>query len=146
MMQLGWDALREMARHGATPDRRMYRVKPSVVAADGGGPRSEADTDPTKGGGEGQAAIDAAVAWGRRCINPGTRVPRGELEVALIRFQQHFVGGKGRTVEGVTTGGGTRSINLAFESVLVRAKRSGRAGRVKVRHRASSGRRLLSRR
>merc|ERR1712232_1333680 len=48
----------------------------------------------------------------------------GESE--LVNFQQEFLGGKMRELEAMCTGGGTRSINIAFRSVLQRAKTQGR--------------------
>ena len=40
----------------------------------------------------------------------------------MVSFQRHFLGGRSKALEALTTGGGTRSINLAFEAVLAKAK------------------------
>jgi len=50
---------------------------------------------------------------------------RRELMLSFIKFQMQFVGGHRRSsIEASVTGGGTRSINMAFETVLERARRS----------------------
>jgi hypothetical protein len=49
-------------------------------------------------------------------------VSRQVLEKHLVEFQRNFLGGQTLPLlEAATTGGGTRSINLAFESVLAKA-------------------------
>ena len=47
------------------------------------------------------------------------------MERELVAFQMSFPGGQGRALEAITSGGGTRSINLAFESVLFEAQQMG---------------------
>jgi hypothetical protein len=55
-------------------------------------------------------------------------VTREALEKHLVNFQRHFLGGKSHEkLETCTTGGGTRSINLAFESTLARVEAERRA-------------------
>ena len=51
--------------------------------------------------------------------------PRRFFEAELVAFQRRFLGGAARTVEAVSTGGGTRSINCAFEAVLRRRRAGG---------------------
>jgi hypothetical protein len=62
-----------------------------------------------------------SIEWGKKHINENI-IKRSEIENELINFQREFVGGKDRYLETFTTGGGTRSINLAFQSVLSRVK------------------------
>ena len=46
------------------------------------------------------------------------RQKRQDFHGDLVAFQRHFLGGLQKDVEAVATGGGTRSINVAFETVL----------------------------
>ena len=62
-----------------------------------------------------------AIEWGKKYINNPTAT-RSNLETLLVNFQRNFIGGKDRSLEVVSTAGGTRSINLAFESVLVKCR------------------------
>merc|ERR1711865_1128759 len=62
-----------------------------------------------------------AIEWGKKYINNPTAT-RSNLETLLVNFQRNFIGGKNRSLEVVSTAGGTRSINLAFESVLVKCR------------------------
>ena len=72
-----------------------------------------------------------------KTINPEERIGRklthANLEALLVHFQREFLGGKDRALEVFSTGGGTRSINLAFEAVIesTRSRSPGRS-RVKV--------------
>merc|ERR1712054_22624 len=60
-------------------------------------------------------------------------LPRENLERHVVEFQRDFVGGKHRDIEAIVTAGGTRSVNLALESVLVGAKKAmGETVRCKV--------------
>jgi len=61
------------------------------------------------------------MEWGKRSM----LLPRKELEEHVLQFQRHFAGGKNRPVEVCTSGGGTRSIQYAFETVLKRARDAG---------------------
>ena len=56
------------------------------------------------------------MTWARRQLS--TTKTRQDFEGDLVAFQRHFLGGLQKDVEAVSTGGGTRSINVAFESVL----------------------------
>ena len=62
-----------------------------------------------------------AIEWGKKYIN-NPKATRSNLETLLVNFQRNFIGGKDRSLEVVSTAGGTRSINLAFESVLVKCR------------------------
>ena len=48
------------------------------------------------------------------------KLPRSALESEMVGFQRSFLGGKHLKLEAFTTGGGTRSINLAIESIIAR--------------------------
>ena len=87
---------------------------------------------------------DVAISWGMSSVGTGTLIrpaageekksstpktsmpervhcrplTRENLEALLVHFQRDFLGGKDRSLEVFSTGGGTRSINLAFESVI----------------------------
>ena len=56
------------------------------------------------------------LTWARQQLS--TTKTRQDFEGDLVAFQRHFLGGLKKDVEAVATGGGTRSINVAFESVL----------------------------
>ncbi len=53
----------------------------------------------------------------------GRQLTRANLEALLVHFQRDFLGGKDRALEVFSTGGGTRSINLAFEAVIASHRR-----------------------
>lgn len=110
---LGWAALRDIARQTApvTDGSRIFHhmsLPPYRVGDD-------ALILP-----EGANAIEQALSWGKA----GMTLPRADLERSVFQFQRNFVGGKSRDVEAIVTAGGTRSGNVAFESVLARAKDS----------------------
>jgi SHS2 domain-containing protein len=73
------------------------------------------------------AAAAADVSPSSKTVNPeeriGRRLTRANLEALLVHFQREFLGGKERALEVFSTGGGTRSINLAFEAVIANHKR-----------------------
>ena len=56
------------------------------------------------------------LTWARQQLS--TTKSRKDFEGDLVAFQRHFLGGLQKDVEAVATGGGTRSINVAFETVL----------------------------
>mmetsp|Transcript_6293 Transcript_6293/g.19011 ORF Transcript_6293/g.19011 Transcript_6293/m.19011 type:complete len:767 (+) Transcript_6293:185-2485(+) len=56
------------------------------------------------------------LTWARRQL--ASTKSRKDFEGDLVAFQRHFLGGLQKDVEAVSTGGGTRSINVAFETVL----------------------------
>jgi len=72
-------------------------------------------------------SLEQALAQSTTRINRNTTT-RSEIESELVCFQRAFIGGKNRSLEVFTTGGGTRSINLAFESVLARVRNSSNGG------------------
>ena len=59
--------------------------------------------------------IKDPLTWARQQLVPQKRK---DFEGDLVAFQRHFLGGLQKDVEAVATGGGTRSINVAFETVL----------------------------
>mmetsp|Transcript_78641 Transcript_78641/g.138675 ORF Transcript_78641/g.138675 Transcript_78641/m.138675 type:complete len:852 (-) Transcript_78641:99-2654(-) len=105
---LGWSAMHDIARK--TSSKHQDRLKPQTLPpyAQWDYPISQLST-PT---------VDTVLDWSK--ANMG--VSREEVEQHVFQFQRNFVGGKTRTVEAVTSGGGTRSGNFAFESVIARAK------------------------
>ena len=56
------------------------------------------------------------LTWARQQL--ASTKTRKDFEGDLVAFQRHFLGGLQKDVEAVATGGGTRSINVAFETVL----------------------------
>ena len=62
------------------------------------------------------------MTWARRQLK--TTKSRKDFEGDLVAFQRHFLGGLQKDVEAVATGGGTRSINVAFETVLRSLRRA----------------------
>ena len=61
-------------------------------------------------------AVKDPLTWARQQLS--TPKTRQDFEGDLVAFQRHFLGGLHKDVEAVSTGGGTRSINVAFETVL----------------------------
>ena len=62
-----------------------------------------------------------------------SKLSRGELEKEFVGFQTALIGGRSRPLDVTTTGGGTRSICLAFEAALARHREtSDRTSRLKV--------------
>eukprot|EP00939_MAST-03C_sp_MAST-3C-sp1_P000091 g91.t1 len=115
---LGWTALAHIAEHGfevTTTDSRQNVY--DVVDIQ----RNE------KGVRERSASWDKRDFAGilRHGKNMIVEANRTDLIRDFVFFQRAFVGGMSRDVlEASITGGGTRSINMAFEAVLRRAKRS----------------------
>ena len=70
----------------------------------------------------GTMALKEAIQWGKTNIE-SKAITRSIIEKDLIEFQREFIGGKHRQLEAFTTCGGTRSINLAFESVMARVRK-----------------------
>lgn len=68
-----------------------------------------------------QFAFEQVQQWASKCLGDPT-VLRAHLEHLLVAFQSKFLGGAGQRLEALTTGGGTRSINLAFESILIKGQ------------------------
>ena len=110
---LGWSAFSRLA--SAPADDLSYvgeagTLQPTLVS-----PEDTDETPPllkTK-----VLSAEAILRWATACL-ADQRVGRAQLERWLLGFQQNFLGGEGRRLELLTTGGGTRSINLAFEAVL----------------------------
>ena len=61
-------------------------------------------------------SVKDPLTWARQQLS--TPKTRQDFEGDLVAFQRHFLGGLHKDVEAVSTGGGTRSINVAFETVL----------------------------
>lgn len=110
---LGWSALGVIARQGAAPNLGSGPLQPTLI-----GDESKHSMVPIS---QGAAAFDEIQSWAKCCLDQSSP-SREELERYLVAFQRNFLGGKRRELEALTTGGGTRSINLAFESVLLRAR------------------------
>lgn len=121
-VMLGWSAMRDLAAAAPSHHRKRgggavatlapTRVPPQSKLAAGGG----LGAPPTAA-----QNFDELVAWAGATMDDA-RVGRPQLEQHLLGFQRHFLGGLERPLEVVSTGGGTRSINVAFEAVLRRAK------------------------
>ena len=129
---LGWAALSRMARHGAAGDRLSSPEEQSggggeIAVAGRAVPSARCELIPTQipPGGElslpqGAGAFGEILAWAKQAMERGAARP--ELETKMVQFQRSFLGGGERELECCTTGGGTRSINLAFESVCLHAR------------------------
>jgi len=119
-VMLGWSAMRDLAaaaprngaKRGAVATLAPTRVPPQAKLAAGGG----LGAPPTAA-----QSFDDLVEWAEAAMGRAS-VGREQLERHLLGFQRHFLGGLDRPLEVVSTGGGTRSINVAFEAVLRRAK------------------------
>ncbi|KAK3241097.1 hypothetical protein CYMTET_49110 [Cymbomonas tetramitiformis] len=112
-IQLGWKALGDAARRAeARPADVLQAVvlPPCELGANLSPltPSQKVDT------------LEGLMSWAKENV----ALPTEELQRNVFQFQRNFVGGKGREVEAITSGGGTRSINLAVESVLARARAS----------------------
>merc|ERR1719421_251487 len=117
---LGWSALTYMAERElgfrTLKDRSSYRLFPTLVH-----PGTASLVKVPK-----MSSYETILAWAQTAMDPETGLSREELESELVGFQLEFLGGKARALEAMCTGGGTRSINMAFESVLQRARTQGR--------------------
>eukprot|EP00927_Polykrikos_kofoidii_P034797 TRINITY_DN2943_c0_g1_i1.p1 TRINITY_DN2943_c0_g1~~TRINITY_DN2943_c0_g1_i1.p1 ORF type:complete len:855 (+),score=133.84 TRINITY_DN2943_c0_g1_i1:76-2640(+) len=115
---LGWSALGALAKGMPPSDHDSYQWLPLKLAN-----RRPPDV----------VAIpyEEVLEWSMQKINSWAELERKRdalaeqcrqsLEMDFINFQQLFMGGYGRNdLEGFTTGGGTRSINAAFEAVIWR--------------------------
>ena len=117
MVLLGWNALRDAAAaatEASQENSARLQVQPLAPFEDGATATELERTVPR--------TLEGVKAW---ALGGAMELPRGELERHLFQFQRHFAGGQRRQMEAVSSGGGTRSINLAFESVLERARRAG---------------------
>jgi len=116
---LGWSALRGVASQttGGRPTEANLenydRLQPRLLS-----PFQGADTVLEE---QVPRTLEGVMEWGKKSM----QLPRKELEEHVLQFQRHFAGGKNRSVEVVTSGGGTRSIQYAFETVLKRARMAG---------------------
>ena len=77
--------------------------------------KQELDGPPSVG--MGREHFDSILRWAKATMADG-KAGRAVLEAQLLGFQRHFLGGMSRDLELISSGGGTRSINLAFEAVL----------------------------
>jgi hypothetical protein len=134
VIMLGWAALQEIAvgRHAARKqgtdsqkENRLYASKVSGENPQSGVPSLQPQP------------YDSVLAWAKkvRAERNQLYMLRESMEAELVSFEREFVGGRSRDLETIATGGGTRSINLAFESVIHKWKsdtRVGKSERVKV--------------
>jgi len=119
MFLLGWRSMRDIARNSAVASREEYRMHTVLLPAHTTSPSIEPQSS--------KEVIDWASKEMISCA-----LSRDDLETDLVSFQQEFFGGHSRVLETTTTGGGTRSINLAFETVIAMAKKHGAAFPIKV--------------
>lgn len=120
-IMLGWKALGQIAKAKPMLDRNVHnRWHTTKVPAN-------QEAMARKG-----ASFDSVLEWANKSIHPSTKLDRSTLECELVCFQREFVGGKQRDLEVISSGGGTRSINLAYESVLTRARAKNPKQLVKV--------------
>jgi hypothetical protein len=110
---LGWSALRDAARQD-TPLTEAGMGAVGRLEVRELAPFEQEQPYPQVPVGD----LDAVSAWGRGAM----ALPREQLERGVFQFQRHFAGGQQRSVEAISSGGGTRSINYAFEAVLARAR------------------------
>jgi len=104
---LGWTALAELAGKMPVVRREDYVLDISKLPP-GGVPASSQKA----------TSLADVLSWARNALE--TAEPsHAKLEAELLTLQKAFVGGGSRKLEGITTGGGTRSISLAFEAVLL---------------------------
>lgn len=121
---LGWSALRDIAMRGA-PGCALIGMSENVQPISLG----PYDGEQLLRAPHEAAQFDEVLTWAKASMN----LPREVLEQQLVTFQRNFVGGKTRDVEAVVTAGGTRSGNMAFESVISRARKTlGEAAHIKV--------------
>eukprot|EP00927_Polykrikos_kofoidii_P034798 TRINITY_DN2943_c0_g2_i1.p1 TRINITY_DN2943_c0_g2~~TRINITY_DN2943_c0_g2_i1.p1 ORF type:complete len:873 (+),score=144.30 TRINITY_DN2943_c0_g2_i1:91-2619(+) len=117
---LGWTALGTLARDSPSKNHDFYQWLPLRLS----GKRPPVSSSKA-------TAYEVVLDWSVQTINSGADLERKrdssaeqyrqKLETEFINFQQLFLGGFGRDdLEGFTTGGGTRSINVAFEAVIWR--------------------------
>ena len=110
---LGWGAMVEIATCEVSKPKRTI----VYTRLDGELPQPRSFAHNTKQ--EYSKVLSWAKASISRPLGPGGGLARSRLEAELLCFQQQFIGGsKMNGLEVISTGGGTRSINLAFESVI----------------------------
>ncbi|KAL1508327.1 hypothetical protein AB1Y20_004437 [Prymnesium parvum] len=125
---MGWRALGDMARRPAGR-RPPPRLAPTLVPPAEDPRKPEADV----GLPQGMASFDQIQTWAKHMLDSAANEEgREELERLLVRYQRCFLGGAERELEALTTGGGTRSINLALEAAMKRARSHGVQGKLKV--------------
>eukprot|EP00928_Gymnodinium_smaydae_P002864 TRINITY_DN11048_c0_g1_i3.p1 TRINITY_DN11048_c0_g1~~TRINITY_DN11048_c0_g1_i3.p1 ORF type:complete len:742 (-),score=119.78 TRINITY_DN11048_c0_g1_i3:233-2458(-) len=119
LILLGWSTLHQIAAAGlgfqSKRERDAYRLDP-VKVAQGRACLLEREKAVTP---------EKIKACAREWISPDSSMSYEDLQIELTCFQREFVGGKQRDLEVVCSGGGTRSINYAIESVLKRAHSHG---------------------
>jgi hypothetical protein len=124
LIMLGWSALRDLAAN-ATPENTSESLRPISLGPCVSDAAEEIRVP------EGSEHFDEILVWAKDAIsNPS--YSKVALEQRLVQFQRNFVGGKSRNIEAVVTSGGTRSINLSFESVLLRARKA-MGGRIRFK-------------
>merc|ERR1719329_289798 len=121
---LGWSALRDIAMKGV-PGCALIGMSENVQPITLG----PYDGDVLLPAPNGASQFDEVLTWAKASMD----MPREELEQHVVTFQRNFVGGKARAVEAVVTAGGTRSGNMAFESVISRTRKSlSKGARIKI--------------
>ena len=115
---LGWSALSDVAKSGALVDGGFENESPTLQPS-----RVAARDSPVQADLTGQTV--KAMQQEAEVLMKDETVTRQVLESKLVQFQLSFLGGYGMELEACSTGGGTRSINLAFESVLASCRLRG---------------------
>mmetsp|Transcript_56213 Transcript_56213/g.131653 ORF Transcript_56213/g.131653 Transcript_56213/m.131653 type:complete len:815 (-) Transcript_56213:15-2459(-) len=111
---LGWSQLAELATKMPATERKDYVMTPVKLPL-------EKNKQLFSKAGEARPRV---LAWATAALK-SAQPTDVELETELISLQRAFVGGADRKLDGMVTGGGTRSISLCFEAVFLR-KRSDR--------------------
>ena len=115
---MGWATMRDLAAALPLPNADDRKIYPSEFT-----PRTiELAQQPMR----------TTLDWAYEQSLNKEAVSREALELELVRFQLEFLGGMDRNLDAMTTGGGTRSINLAFQSVIGREKARGNEGPYRV--------------
>mmetsp|Transcript_118760 Transcript_118760/g.222014 ORF Transcript_118760/g.222014 Transcript_118760/m.222014 type:complete len:863 (-) Transcript_118760:18-2606(-) len=105
----GWSALRDISIN-TEPSKALRLLQPTFVTKDA--PRISALRNCT---------LEDVSTWAKQASS-SSATTKEKLECTLVSFELQFLGGKKRHLEALTTGGGTRSINLAFEAVMHQAR------------------------
>jgi len=123
-VMLGWSSLSGVAKAAPVSDRSTRRLTPSLVPGIKRGDDSAfVEVVKSTENKSSEATFDAVLGWAQGVLK--VRTPRQELEAILGDYQREFLGGKTRDLEVLTSGGGTRSINYAMESVMKVARAAG---------------------
>lgn len=115
---LGWATMRGLAASLPLPEADQERLCPSSYTP------CQIDL--------GEKSVRETLDWAYEQSLNKQRISRESLELQLVRFQLEFLGGIDRPLDAMTSGGGTRSINLAFRAVLGRERARGNDGPYRV--------------